>query len=180
MADLDRRRTVRRHRAGRALEHGRAQGQGRRGVRVQGGAARAAVAERVLDHAVDDLRRSPAHVDRGPPAVLDGAGIERRAAAVEVAEGDALDAHGRRRGGVAAHEHAAAGVLARSIEELIDELKGSYSVLIVTHNMQQASRTSDDTAFMYLGRLVEFGPTSDIFVQPRLKETEDYVTGRFG
>jgi len=66
------------------------------------------------------------------------------------------------------------------IEELIDELKGSYSVLIVTHNMQQASRTSDDTAFMYLGRLVEFGPTSDIFVQPRLKETEDYVTGRFG
>ncbi|MCB9898455.1 MAG: phosphate ABC transporter ATP-binding protein [Planctomycetes bacterium] len=66
------------------------------------------------------------------------------------------------------------------IEELIDELKGSYSVLIVTHNMQQASRTSDFTAFMYLGRLVEFGPTEDIFVNPRLKETEDYVTGRFG
>ncbi|MCA8965432.1 MAG: phosphate ABC transporter ATP-binding protein [Planctomycetes bacterium] len=66
------------------------------------------------------------------------------------------------------------------IEELIDELKGSYSVLIVTHNMQQASRTSDYTAFMYLGRLVEYGPTEDIFVNPRLKETEDYVTGRFG
>ncbi len=66
------------------------------------------------------------------------------------------------------------------IEELIDELKGTYSILIVTHNMQQASRASDYTAFMYLGRLVEFGPTDEIFLQPRLKETEDYVTGRFG
>ena len=66
------------------------------------------------------------------------------------------------------------------VEELIDELKGAYSILIVTHNMQQASRTSDFTAFMYLGRLVEYGPTKDIFLQPRLKETEDYVTGRFG
>jgi phosphate transport system ATP-binding protein len=66
------------------------------------------------------------------------------------------------------------------IEELIRELKGSYSILIVTHNMQQASRTSDYTAFMYLGRLVEFGPTDFIFLQPGLKETEDYVTGRFG
>jgi phosphate transport system ATP-binding protein len=66
------------------------------------------------------------------------------------------------------------------IEELMDELKGSYSILIVTHNMQQASRTSDHTAFMYLGRLVEFGPTDQIFLSPRLKETEDYVTGRFG
>jgi len=66
------------------------------------------------------------------------------------------------------------------IEDLIDELKGSYSILIVTHNMQQASRTSDFTAFMYLGRLVEYGRTNDIFLQPRLRETEDYVTGRFG
>ena len=66
------------------------------------------------------------------------------------------------------------------IEELIEELKGTYSVLMVTHNMQQASRISDFTAFMYLGRLVEFGATEDIFLQPRLKETEDYVTGRFG
>jgi phosphate transport system ATP-binding protein len=66
------------------------------------------------------------------------------------------------------------------IEDLIDELKGSYSLLIVTHNMQQASRTSDYTAFMYLGRLIEYGPTDDIFLQPHLKETEDYVTGRFG
>ncbi len=66
------------------------------------------------------------------------------------------------------------------IEELISELKGHYSILIVTHNMQQASRTSDHTAFMYLGRLVEYGPTSEIFRIPRLKETEDYVTGRFG
>lgn len=66
------------------------------------------------------------------------------------------------------------------IEELIHEFKGEYSILIVTHNMQQASRVSDFTAFMYLGRLVEFGATEEIFLQPRLKETEDYVTGRFG
>ena len=66
------------------------------------------------------------------------------------------------------------------IEDLIEELKGEYSILIVTHNMQQASRTSDFTAFMYLGRVVEYGPTEDIFLRPHLKETEDYVTGRFG
>ncbi|MEX0887664.1 MAG: phosphate ABC transporter ATP-binding protein PstB [Phycisphaeraceae bacterium] len=66
------------------------------------------------------------------------------------------------------------------IEELIGELKGDYSVLIVTHNMQQASRTSDYTAFMYLGRLIEYGPTADMFTKPRLRETEDYITGRFG
>jgi phosphate transport system ATP-binding protein len=66
------------------------------------------------------------------------------------------------------------------IEDLIQELRGSYSVLMVTHNMQQASRTGDYTAFMYLGRLLEYGPTRDIFTKPMLKETEDYVTGRFG
>jgi phosphate transport system ATP-binding protein len=66
------------------------------------------------------------------------------------------------------------------IEELIHEFKGAYSILIVTHNMQQASRVSDYTAFMYLGRLVEYGPTDEMFLQPLLKETEDYVTGRFG
>ncbi len=66
------------------------------------------------------------------------------------------------------------------IEDLIDDLRGEYTVLIVTHNMQQASRISDYTAFMYLGRLIEFGPTSQIFTKPMLKETEDYVTGRFG
>ena len=66
------------------------------------------------------------------------------------------------------------------IEDLIGELKGSYSILIVTHNMQQASRTSDYTAFLYLGHLIEYGPTADIFRAPRLRETEDYVTGRFG
>jgi phosphate transport system ATP-binding protein len=66
------------------------------------------------------------------------------------------------------------------IEDLIQELKGTYTILIVTHNMQQAQRASDYTAFMYLGRLVEFGPTQEIFVRPRLRETEDYVTGRFG
>ncbi|MEY2785526.1 MAG: hypothetical protein RL277_1736 [Planctomycetota bacterium] len=66
------------------------------------------------------------------------------------------------------------------IEDLIEELKGNYSILMVTHNMQQASRSSDYTAFMYLGRLIEYGPTADIFRMPHLKETEDYVTGRFG
>ncbi len=66
------------------------------------------------------------------------------------------------------------------IEELISELRGQYTVCIVTHNMQQASRVSDYTAFMYLGRLVEYGPTATIFQTPHLKETEDYVTGRFG
>ncbi len=66
------------------------------------------------------------------------------------------------------------------IEDLIDDLKGLYSVLIVTHNMQQASRVSDNTAFMYLGRLVEYGPTETLFLSPSLRETEDYVTGRFG
>ena len=66
------------------------------------------------------------------------------------------------------------------IEDLIEELKGEYSILIVTHNMQQASRVSDYTAFMYLGRLIELGPTAQIFTKPRLKETEDYITGRFG
>jgi phosphate transport system ATP-binding protein len=66
------------------------------------------------------------------------------------------------------------------IEDLIQDLKGDYSILIVTHNMQQASRVSDYTAFMYLGHLIEYGPTPDLFTRPRLKETEDYVTGRFG
>jgi phosphate transport system ATP-binding protein len=66
------------------------------------------------------------------------------------------------------------------IENLIEQLKGEYSILIVTHNMQQAARTSDYTAFMYLGRLLEYGPTEAIFQRPRLPETLDYVTGRFG
>ena len=66
------------------------------------------------------------------------------------------------------------------IEDLIHELKGSYSILIVTHNMQQASRVSDFTAFMYLGHLIEYSPTTEVFVKPLLKETEDYISGRFG
>jgi phosphate transport system ATP-binding protein len=66
------------------------------------------------------------------------------------------------------------------IEELIHELKADYTVVIVTHNMQQAARCSDFTAFMYLGDLIEFGRTSDVFMRPRKKDTEDYITGRFG
>ncbi len=71
-------------------------------------------------------------------------------------------------------------IATNKIEDLIEELKGEYSILIVTHNMQQASRTSDYTAFMYLGRLIEYGPTTTIFQNPHLQETLDYVTGRFG
>jgi phosphate transport system ATP-binding protein len=66
------------------------------------------------------------------------------------------------------------------IEEHIDELKASYTIAIVTHNMQQAARVSEFTAFMYLGELIEYGPTSDVFTAPVHKRTQDYITGRFG
>ncbi|MBM4257165.1 MAG: phosphate ABC transporter ATP-binding protein [Deltaproteobacteria bacterium] len=66
------------------------------------------------------------------------------------------------------------------IEELIHELKQNYTIVIVTHNMQQAARVSDYTAFMYLGRLIEFGKTDKLFTTPEKQETEDYITGRFG
>ncbi len=66
------------------------------------------------------------------------------------------------------------------IEELIHQLRGHYTIVIVTHNMQQAARVSDNTGFMYLGRLVEYGDTDRIFTNPRKKQTEDYVSGRFG
>jgi phosphate transport system ATP-binding protein len=66
------------------------------------------------------------------------------------------------------------------IEELIHELKQQYTIVIVTHNMQQAARVSDYTAFMYLGRLIEFGKTDKLFTTPEKQETEDYITGRFG
>lgn len=66
------------------------------------------------------------------------------------------------------------------IEELVHELKEDYTIIIVTHNMQQAARTSDYTAFFYLGELIEMGKTNDIFTKPVQKQTEDYITGRFG
>ncbi len=66
------------------------------------------------------------------------------------------------------------------VEELVHELKSEYTIAIVTHNMQQAARVSDYTAYMYLGELVEFGQTDDIFIKPKDKRTEDYITGRFG
>jgi phosphate transport system ATP-binding protein len=66
------------------------------------------------------------------------------------------------------------------IEDLIRSLRGPYTVVIVTHNMQQAARVSDYTAFFYMGQVIEHGPTSDIFTHPREKRTEDYITGRFG
>ena len=66
------------------------------------------------------------------------------------------------------------------VEELIDELSSTYTIAIVTHNMQQAARVSDYTAFMYLGELVEFGPTNSIFTSPKNQRTQEYITGRFG
>ena len=66
------------------------------------------------------------------------------------------------------------------IEDLIGELRGEYTIVIVTHNMQQAARVSDDTAFFYEGQLIEVGPTKQIFTNPTEKQTEDYITGRFG
>ena len=66
------------------------------------------------------------------------------------------------------------------IEELINELKASYTIVIVTHNMQQAARVSDYTAFMYMGKMVEFSDTKTLFTNPAMKQTEDYITGRYG
>jgi phosphate transport system ATP-binding protein len=66
------------------------------------------------------------------------------------------------------------------VEELILELRQDYTVVIVTHNMQQAARVADFTVFMYLGQIIEYGPTSEMFLKPKLKQTEDYITGRFG
>jgi phosphate transport system ATP-binding protein len=66
------------------------------------------------------------------------------------------------------------------IEELVTEMKDKYTIIIVTHNMQQAARVSDYTAFMYIGELIEFGRTNDLFLKPTVKQTEDYITGRFG
>lgn len=66
------------------------------------------------------------------------------------------------------------------IEDLLFELKNNYTIVIVTHNMQQAARVSDYTAFMYLGKLVEYGPTQEIFERPKIKQTQEYIMGRFG
>lgn len=71
-------------------------------------------------------------------------------------------------------------IATQKIEELIDELKENYTIIIVTHNMQQAARVSGKTAFFYIGKLVEYGETDTLFTRPRKKATEDYITGRFG
>jgi phosphate transport system ATP-binding protein len=71
-------------------------------------------------------------------------------------------------------------VATQKIEELMQELKERYTIVIVTHNMQQAARASDYTAFLYLGKVIEFGETGEIFVKPRVRATEDYIRGRFG
>ncbi|CAK0751425.1 phosphate ABC transporter ATP binding subunit (fragment) [Gammaproteobacteria bacterium] len=66
------------------------------------------------------------------------------------------------------------------IEELMEELEKDFTIAIVTHNMQQAARISDFTAYMHLGELIEFGLTDEVFIKPKDKRTEDYITGRFG
>ena len=71
-------------------------------------------------------------------------------------------------------------IATQKIEELIHELKETYTIIIVTHNMQQAARVSDVTAFFYMGKLIEVGETDTIFTRPKRKQTEDYITGRFG
>jgi phosphate transport system ATP-binding protein len=71
-------------------------------------------------------------------------------------------------------------IATQKIEELIHQLKQKYTIIIVTHNMQQAARVSDVTAFFYLGKLIEVGDTDTLFTRPKIKETEDYITGRFG
>ena len=71
-------------------------------------------------------------------------------------------------------------IATQKIEELIRQLKEIYTIIIVTHNMQQAARVSDHTAFLYLGKLIEFNETERIFTRPDEKQTEDYITGRFG
>ena len=73
-----------------------------------------------------------------------------------------------------------AAELTAKIEETIDELTDSYTIAIVTHNLQQAARVSEHTAFMYLGELIEFGVTAQIFTSPEKKQTQNYITGRFG
>jgi len=71
-------------------------------------------------------------------------------------------------------------IATQKIEELIHQLKENYTIIIVTHNMQQAARVSDITAFFYIGKLIEIGETDALFTRPRLKQTEEYITGRFG
>ena len=71
-------------------------------------------------------------------------------------------------------------IATQKIEDLIGELKESYTIIIVTHSMQQAARVSDRTAFFYMGKLIEMDETDTLFTRPRLKQTEDYITGRFG
>jgi len=71
-------------------------------------------------------------------------------------------------------------IASAKIEELMDELKNEFTIIIVTHSMQQAARVSDNTAFFYMGNLIEFGETGALFTQPQQKQTEDYITGRFG
>ena len=91
--------------------------------------------------------------------------------------------HDRRRAGRGPHGRAASAldpIATGAIEDLLREIKSRYTIVIVTHNMQQAARVSDHTAFFWLGKLVEYGRTDQLFTTPKEKLTEDYITGRFG
>jgi phosphate transport system ATP-binding protein len=144
------------------------------GLRLQGVTAR-----RVLDEAVEKSLRAAALWDEVKDRLQDNAfgmsgGQQQR---LVIARAIAIEPEV-----ILLDEPASAldPISTLKIEELINELKQDYTIIIVTHNMQQAARVSDYTAFMYMGNLVEYGDTDTMFTNPRKKQTEDYITGRYG
>lgn len=144
------------------------------GLRLQGVTAR-----RVLDEAVEKSLRAAALWDEVKDRLQDNAfgmsgGQQQR---LVIARAIAIEPEV-----ILLDEPASAldPISTLKIEELINELKQDYTIIIVTHNMQQAARVSDYTAFMYMGNLVEYGDTDTLFTNPRKKQTEDYITGRYG
>jgi phosphate transport system ATP-binding protein len=144
------------------------------GLRIQGVNNR-----RVLDHAVEEALRAAALWEEVRDRVHDSAlglsgGQQQR---LVIARAIAIEPEV-----LLLDEPASAldPISTLKIEELVYELKQNYTIVIVTHNMQQAARVSDHTAFMYMGNLIEFGDTRTLFTTPRQKQTEDYITGRYG
>ena len=143
------------------------------GLRIQG-----IKQKRVLDETVEWALKGAALWEEVKDRLHESAlGLRRSAAA----SGDRP--HHRRAAGSAAARRAELGldpISSLKVEELIYELKSKYTIVIVTHNMQQAARVSDYTAFMYMGKLIEYGDTDTLFTNPAKKQTEDYITGRYG